>query len=86
MGKNCTCTRTGVCSTNAGSTKITEEPSTKMRGSLNGLEMIMTKVKIKSTWKQTALSLLATIAVTTVFKLMQEQLLDHVETRIDKVK
>lgn len=47
----------------------------------------MSKRKIQFTnWKKTALTVLATIAVTTVFKLMQDQLLDHVEDRIDDLK
>lgn len=86
MKTNCTCTRTGSCSINAGSGETKAESSMKTRGSLNGLEKTMTKIKVKSNWKQTTLTVLASIAVATVFKLMQDQLLDHVEARIDKVK
>lgn len=56
-----------------------------MKGSLSGQEeMIMAKVK--PNWKQTVLSVVATIAVASVFKLMQEQLLKHVDEKIDQIR
>lgn len=63
--------------------KVKTEGHANLAGSR--VKIMTRKIKVGTGWKQTALSVLATVAVTTIFKLLQDQLMDHIDRKLDKV-